>query len=1196
MIAADTPPKPKRRRWVACGFAVVLLGAGVFTYHHLTDPERIRTLVEAQLQRYAGGLVTVGRAEFSLFHGTSLYDVVVRSPETGEVTTLPPVFSCRQIKATYSPWGTIVGRPQIDTLIALEPTCTIVYDQKDRQTNLARALRKLTSHKPATVHSLPIIELRHARVQVIARDEDQDRIVQDWRLTVRGRSSLIDDTTYDIVWQSTDLVDGARAGGHSQLDLRSGAVRDVEGGLPRMSIEAVMLAVRANTDGTGDWADLIGINGNVRVTHYNLSPPDNPSTARSVTIDLTNASLSIPVNAEEATLPRSQRYVRFSNVKGTATVSAKEIVADFVGVFHGSRCQVRGTVALPIDPKRLHDFGFDMNVSFVGLELPQLDRADRPDEARAIRGWPAIARLYDRYHPAGKADVQIELYRLAEQPGPPRMRHVRITPRDGSTIVQKFPYRLDHLTGSIIVGGSGGTVALRGDHGDARVTIDSHFGKLGGDAPAEVHVVGKNVPLDEDLRAAIPSTQRHTWDLFAPVGTANLDVHITRSASTPEIPPLWTTTTHVTFDDLSARFQSFPYLLRHLQGSIQLSKGHAIIDEIVSQVGDTRLHGIGTVSYDNGHTSEVQLRIDGQHIPFDDALLDSLPDHARRAVAAFHPTGFFDFSTALTQTVGSNRLRHDTKVTLRGGTWRHDDLPVLVTDVRGELHITREETIVTNVTGRYGSATIQADGRIDHATGQPTGTITFTNLHPSAELFAALPQPWRDEVASLTVDGAVDVTVRVPPSTGSPDGDHTSVTITWNGPSVILPQLPVPIENVRGTLVVDERGARAMGITGRYRRAKVNADIAVSFGGPTRSAEISADIRGLALDDSLRRLLSGPLQEQWDRLSPGGSVDLTLDRLRYEDRGSGTPTWHASGQAKLRNVSMGSTAGLDRATGVVSFSGMIRDRLGGTVLNGTIDLVGLRISERKLTQFNADWSLLRTVDGTGRLACDPIEASVYGGSVDASLHVMLEPDGTRYELSTKLKDVDLAPLLRPTHAATPPQDDATRLQGRTNIQLDISGIFGDTRSRRGRASLEISDGKIYKLPIVLAMLQVLNLSMPNRDSLDAIVASGFVDGDEVIVTDARISGREMALVGQGKVTLPILAAEFYFVSVNPNRWTRIPVLADVIDRASRGLVGLSISGTLHDPIVKPQAFRSIADELDRLFVKRKPKNRRDRGR
>ena len=102
------PPNELRRRMVIIAL-VILIGGSALAYRHFTDPERIRVIVEAQLQRYAPGLVSVGSAEFSLFQGTVIHDVVVRASEGAD---FPPVLECPRIEVMHGPFGALVGRPK----------------------------------------------------------------------------------------------------------------------------------------------------------------------------------------------------------------------------------------------------------------------------------------------------------------------------------------------------------------------------------------------------------------------------------------------------------------------------------------------------------------------------------------------------------------------------------------------------------------------------------------------------------------------------------------------------------------------------------------------------------------------------------------------------------------------------------------------------------------------------------------------------------------------------------------------------------------------------------------------------------------------------------------------------------------------------------------------------------------------------
>ncbi len=1171
---------------------VSLIVGGTLAYRHFTDPERVRAIVEAQLQRYAPGLVSVGSAEFSLFQGTVIHDVVVRASEGAD---FPPVLECPRIEVTHGRFGAIVGRLNIETLIAIEPKCTIVHDRASNKTSLGGVIKQVASFQPGETHALPLIELRDARVRVIARRNGQDHVVEDLRLSVRGGISLKDASLYDIVWQSTDAGGDAPISGHSQLDLSKGVLRNVEGGLPRMSVEAVMLAVNASVDGAGAWAEMLGLGGTLHARDYKFTGGRASSAGRSATIDLAHATIAIPCDDEEARLPRDRRYLRFAEVNGTFIVSATQIVAKFAGSFHGSPCSVEGTIQLGHLPESLSDLGFDVRLTIEALEFPRPDRPDRPEEARVIAAWPGIAHIYELFDPTGPADIEIEVFRDSGRDKSTHIRRVVLRPDGMSVVARAFPYRLEQLSGVIEVTEAGGTVqSLHCRHGDAEISLTGEFEAPGPCASAEIRVHGTNVRLDEELREALLPFQRETWDAFAPEGSVTVDVAVARQGCEKPRAGEWLVTTTVAFDDLAARFEQFPYPLRHVRGSLILSDDKVVVPSVTMTQGDTEMRASGEIGTTANGLGRVRLAIGGTNVSLDETLLSSLPADIRETLAPFHATGRFDFDTKLSKERSEARLGHTTRVTLRGNTITHEQLPLRITDILGKLHVSDTTTELLDITGRHGTATLRATGTVNRGDNGDSLNLTLecSRVTPDDQLIQALPDRLRRHVAPWTVDGEIDLTIRVRSTPSAPHDRHVSTEVTLDGVAVTPPKFTAPVTDLRGRLSIDHRGIRSPGgLTGRFGQAKLSGDLDFLFlDGVPREASVRLSARDLALDDSVRALLSKQFQKLWRQLGPDGVADVTIDSLTYTSpSGSASPTLRIEGgRAKLRNVALAGMVGIDRATGDITFDGFLRDRRGGVVLSGHVDLAGLRIFERRLTQVAGDWTLLRAADGNGQFRLGKIEGRMYDGTATGSLDVIMEPQASRYELTANLRDVDLAPLLKRDRRAS---DEESQLQGRTDVEVELSGTIGNAASKRGRGTLAINEAKIYQLPIVFAMLQFLNLSVPDRDTFDLLHASGLIDGNEITITEARIAGEAMALIGQGSVTIPSLAVDLNFVSVNPKRGRQVSVLTELLEGVAGELVVLGVSGTLHDPIVQVRLLRGITDELDRIFVPQKQKKR-----
>jgi hypothetical protein len=405
---------------------ITVAGSGWLLYSRYTHPERIRALAKAYLQQRVRGTASIGSASYSWLRGVRLYDVAVRPPEAQPprpASTVPatfdgPVFTCREVRlATARGVGRslISGKLSVESVVAFEPACRIVRDKADGRTNLDGLLQLSDTLDHAEPAPLPTIELRDLRVSVASREQGQERVVEDLSLTIRARPSDEHPDVYDVVWRGDRDV---AASGHSQVDLRTGLVRNVRGGLPGMSIEAVMLAINARYDGAAAWCELLGLDGTVHVTDYSFTglavdglrssregSETLPSLAEGLaTIELREASISIPINELERPLPPQERYLRVERVSGRVDVTPEAIEAEFAGLFHGSDCRVSARIrSEETKPLSLDDASFDAQVSVEGLELPRTDPTAPPSEVRFVNHWPHLARFYRDYDPHGRA-------------------------------------------------------------------------------------------------------------------------------------------------------------------------------------------------------------------------------------------------------------------------------------------------------------------------------------------------------------------------------------------------------------------------------------------------------------------------------------------------------------------------------------------------------------------------------------------------------------------------------------------------------------------------------------------------------------------------------------------------------------------------------------------------------------------------
>ena len=206
---------------------VALAASLVAAYAHYADPAYIRSAAEQYMQQFTTGRVTIGRASFSWLDGVRLHDVALYEPKasSGPTSTAASrsldnaIFTCPHVLLETDLIASMLGKLTITSVIATEPTCSIVRNAYDGSTNLAGLIGSDEFGRSQGPLTLPTIELRDARVRVIHRTDERARVVDEQVLTVRGRPTSPDSRYYDIVWQGG----GTKAAqGCTQVDLRTG--------------------------------------------------------------------------------------------------------------------------------------------------------------------------------------------------------------------------------------------------------------------------------------------------------------------------------------------------------------------------------------------------------------------------------------------------------------------------------------------------------------------------------------------------------------------------------------------------------------------------------------------------------------------------------------------------------------------------------------------------------------------------------------------------------------------------------------------------------------------------------------------------------------------------------------------------------------------------------------------------------------
>ncbi len=1203
-MAAKAAPHRRRWRLVALGSVAFILTAGLWTaYARLTHPDRILREARRYLESSTNVRVAIGSASYSLTGGIKLWDVEFRTPKSpadtvsGLAASNRPILSIPEIDIAHDPWSLLGGRLLIKSIIAKQPVITLVHDARLGWGPLAQMFDNLGSVSGA-VFAPPPLELRAAQLKLVEHSPTGDRLVEELEVTIRAKQSPEDQRLLDLVWQESA---NAASGGHSQVDLTTGRLRNVTGGLPPMSIGAVMLAIDAGYDGASALTSLLGLQGQIRAVDYNLISADDDSARPSVTVELKNASLSIPVDAEERALPADQRYLRFVAVNGSAVITSNAVIADFSGRFHDAECVVNATLRGDLQhATSLDDVAFEADLRIPRLDLPRLDSDAPPEQQRFVRRWPQLTNFYADYDPAGRIDVELDIAKAAGRDSFVRVNRAVLTAGGGSASSRHFPYRCEQLSGTVEFTPAG--VAIRdlcGVRQMARVCVNVQMSAPKKSAEARLSISATNLPIDDALLNGLPDHHRELLLSFSPSGQIDVSVNMTRPEATEGASAPWTTSTLVSFDRLAATYELLPYPLSELSGQMQIDGDRMRVMDVRGNAGAGSVVLDGVAEFQDHRLSSLEIVVDTRNVAVDEAMLRVLPESVSTPLRSLHPIGFVNAQAALSFDAVRSAPFASITIEPQGMTLRYDGFPISITDVTGRIVVADNRVNVKSLQGRYHQASLTVSGTIDMIPPKPSVDLAIHagNLLLDEAFRDSAPPAVRDVLSSWKIEDPVTVDAKV--ASGSSENDllQWQAGVRLSGATVHHDRFPIPFNEVRAEIMLDPSGIRAEGIGARYGKAAVRVDVSTTRTESGENGFLRIHAMGASMDNGIRDILPKRMRAVWDQLKPDGRLDLQIEELSYTSHSPGeSPVWTLRGRAELRDVDFAGPANSTRLNGGVSLGGLLVDRRGGTALSGRIELTRARLSGQDGLDVTGNWLLTHTADGTGRFSLTQLNGRLHDGALSADAEMLFDPRNTGYKLTTTLHGVQITPLLAawraqdPNTSAETTEESSSEIRGRLDAYLYLSGDLNRPQSRRGGGRLVVRDGHIYKLPLLLAILNHLDLTIPKDDILDDASVEFFVNGNSAILNDIVLRGDALSLAGSGVYSLPDRSVDLKLVNLGSGRWDSIPVLSELVRNTSRELLELRVTGPITQPTVRASPFRGVTEEFKKLFQKRKPKS------
>ena len=809
--------------------------------------------------------------------------------------------------------------------------------------------------------------------------------------------------------------------------------------------------------------------------------------------------------------------------------------------------------------------------------------------------FTALQRFFDRYRPAGRAYVKLNMDGNFERLNSTRVQGT-IDCNDVSVCDRKFPYSVEHISGRIDFDNEAVRLKqLNGRHGDVKVTFDGWSKGYASHRAYEIQLSSKNMALDGDLFDALTDKRKKSWSAFSPGGIAAIDYRVTREPGKAKKKTL-----AVELLGSEAVYRGFAYPLKNLTGRLLFQGGSVTASNIVSEFDGRKVSIDGQLTSHPAGRPEYEFTIVGENIPLDSTLMEALPGKQKDLLNPLDMKGFADAKVRISSEVDDTRAREFiADISLRQTSLKFDlaqnafserpdrlaNAVLPISDINARLIVTPDLVGIENLSGIYEHSVVSANGRI-RLTDQvkPAGyclSLGVQGLELTDELTRVLPESARTVVSGLRPKGKINLQVDL--NKNGLQCPDSKVVIACLGNSIELPLIseasPYPLRNVTGRLIVtsdnielEDIRTTALADDASTSRAMliVNGEIALSNGAFNRG---SFRLTGsdVPLDKRLESALPGCIRPLYVKLSPRGRIDFDLGNLKILRTAEGKSNVDFQGAVELKDCSLNIQPAVTDINAMLQIEGSYTTDEG--LRNNRIvvsDGQG-RIKGKALKKLSTD--IYYDTDKRSWLS-KKLVADFYHGDLTGRFELRHSTGAAlQYLLEVGFADVDMGQFFEDTT-----RKDGLHTSGKMNGSLSVSGSttgvsHDDTSpSRIGRCRLTITDMQVGRVSPLAKLLSVLRLTEPRDYAFDRMVVDSYIKDDRLFLESLDVAGESVAFSGSGgmnlkneQVNLVLYARGRRVALTEPSLWQSLT------ESIGSAVVRLEVTGNIHHPkvITKP---------------------------
>jgi hypothetical protein len=803
------------------------------------------------------------------------------------------------------------------------------------------------------------------------------------------------------------------------------------------------------------------------------------------------------------------------------------------------------------------------------IQLPTL--TEQPAFVHSQRLPGPVRAAFRDYDPRGKVNLTVEV--LPPTSGAASRIVGTIEALGGACRYWRFPYPFEDATGHVRF--EGGRVLMDGlcaRHGSARVCVEGALNSTSEWTGFDLVFRGRNVPLSEDLYAALPPEYQRLWQDTTPIGLCDVTTRIHRADGTPESGPL-APVVEVEGEMLAGSLAlGGSDRLASADGRFAVRDGVVYVHDLHGHAGEARIRQSGRIWMSaDGPQADVRVAVADLLIveravfpgSTAEAPQEALFEGRADAWGRVHGVGS-----------GADRAQH-LALHVKDGRLNTLDARHRWTQADGWVILRDDQRRLESFECRQGDAVFRAAGVLsgpDSATAPMVLDLRAEGAEVSSLVGQFVPRPWDAFAEAFGLGGTGDVEVNVRPA-GVETAGRQALDVRLQADRMRADPMPLALRDVEAEFTLEPgrfalRSARALwGETGEVRMEGDG-----SWEGDNVDVNLNVHAERMVFSPALNEGLPKPLAELLEKLAAQGSFDAILYKVQL--RGGSERRWLLQGHVPLRDANL--RLGLALTGLEAELSGTCVVEPDGEVgLDAEFNIARGAVAGRPIESWRG---VLLRKPGERWLRLEDMRGRLCEGEAIGS--VWIDPNTAEYELSLTLKRVRIDQLMPPADS----DDGKSGPSGWLDGKVHVRGRGSDITTRRGGGDLRLLGASFLKTPVLSSVSQAgPDAQRQIDDRVEQADIRFLWEGSRIRLQRVDIQSQDLRLIGEGRWDMADDSLSMTLVGAHPESLPRILMISDLLETAGKELVQYRVEGTRRAPVVTAEPLYKLNETLRALL-------------